>query len=367
MLHDLTPRIFEAALEPEAWWPLLADISAKFGHAPVYLSQARPNAFGSGDIWTAGIDSNVWEDIPETAQNPEGSPVLRRFFASAQGVLLDRPQLLPDRELDRDPIAAAFLKKYGLHHASLSLVHFDEEVASVIWFARPEATPFRARDLTRLKSLLPLFGSAMAVHRRLRDTEAISRGLKGALDQLEDGALLLDQRLKVYYHNAAAEAVLAAQGPLRNARGYLRARHWEDQQRMLHLAAQADQAASAELPFRCIIGPSGPGDISLEMSFVAAIGAGRGTENPGASIIAFLGPLQRPPGTLPPDILASLFGLTPAEGSVAQCAARAHSPTEIAELLGMSRNTVKSHLKSIYSKLDVHSQAELVLRLVARS
>ncbi|UCC76198.1 MAG: response regulator transcription factor, partial [Anaerolineales bacterium] len=38
------------------------------------------------------------------------------------------------------------------------------------------------------------------------------------------------------------------------------------------------------------------------------------------------------------------------------------SSTEIAEQLFLSPNTVRSHMKSIYGKLDVHSRADAVQR-----
>ena len=51
--------------------------------------------------------------------------------------------------------------------------------------------------------------------------------------------------------------------------------------------------------------------------------------------------------------------LTPAEMDVARRAAQGLSTAEVAEALFVSPNTVKTHLKHIYSKLDVHSRVEL--------
>ncbi|MEA2002273.1 MAG: helix-turn-helix transcriptional regulator, partial [Actinomycetota bacterium] len=44
-----------------------------------------------------------------------------------------------------------------------------------------------------------------------------------------------------------------------------------------------------------------------------------------------------------------------------------HRVVSIAELLGVSEHTVRNHLKSIFRKLGVHSQAELVDRLHSTS
>jgi DNA-binding CsgD family transcriptional regulator len=42
-------------------------------------------------------------------------------------------------------------------------------------------------------------------------------------------------------------------------------------------------------------------------------------------------------------------------------------PAQIARELGISLNTVRNHLKSIYGKVDVHSQAELIDLVKGRS
>ena len=51
--------------------------------------------------------------------------------------------------------------------------------------------------------------------------------------------------------------------------------------------------------------------------------------------------------------------LTPTEVEVAEHAADGLSTAEIAEVMFVSPNTVKTHLKHVYRKLDVHSRVEL--------
>jgi DNA-binding CsgD family transcriptional regulator len=54
-----------------------------------------------------------------------------------------------------------------------------------------------------------------------------------------------------------------------------------------------------------------------------------------------------------------LFGLTPAECRVSLLLADGHAPKEIADSLGVTANTVKSHLSSIYNKTDTSRQSQL--------
>jgi NarL family two-component system response regulator LiaR len=53
--------------------------------------------------------------------------------------------------------------------------------------------------------------------------------------------------------------------------------------------------------------------------------------------------------------------LTPAEFHVLKLIGQGKSNEEIAEKLFISKNTVRSHIKSIYAKLDTHSRLQLAL------
>ena len=54
------------------------------------------------------------------------------------------------------------------------------------------------------------------------------------------------------------------------------------------------------------------------------------------------------------------FGLTPREGDVLRLLARGRTSPVIQEKLFLSHNTVKTHVRHIYAKMDIHSQQELI-------
>ena len=58
--------------------------------------------------------------------------------------------------------------------------------------------------------------------------------------------------------------------------------------------------------------------------------------------------------------------LSQRETEVLRLMARGASTEEIGQLLALSRNTVISHAKSIYRKLDVHSRAEALAAAASR-
>jgi DNA-binding CsgD family transcriptional regulator len=79
----------------------------------------------------------------------------------------------------------------------------------------------------------------------------------------------------------------------------------------------------------------------------------------GALSIMFLTPVV-PNSSVPPELLQALFDLTPAEARVASQVTEGRSIEQIALSTGLSHNTVRTHLKSVFLKTGVQRQAELV-------
>lgn len=68
-----------------------------------------------------------------------------------------------------------------------------------------------------------------------------------------------------------------------------------------------------------------------------------------------------------PEALLAKSGLTSAETQVALILGRGLTAAEAADELNLSRSTISTHRKSIYKKLNIHSQHELILKLAGLS
>jgi PAS domain S-box-containing protein len=64
--------------------------------------------------------------------------------------------------------------------------------------------------------------------------------------------------------------------------------------------------------------------------------------------------------SVPPEVVAKLFGLTFAEARVVVELVKGKRPQEVADDLGVSLNTVRNHLKQIFSKTNTGRQSELI-------
>jgi len=75
--------------------------------------------------------------------------------------------------------------------------------------------------------------------------------------------------------------------------------------------------------------------------------------------VVFIADPDRPVG-IHPEVLARLYDLTPAEAILAEGLANGRDLNNLSGELGVSRNTLRSQLQSVFSKTHTNRQAELV-------
>ncbi len=175
------------------------------------------------------------------------------------------------------------------------------------------------------------------------------------LEKLDRGVVLLDASGAVVDANALAQkAIVDAQGmTVRNGRlAFSDTRIDERFMRMLAPGRGAPIRAIAvtlkhggALPCRVVIASTNAIVARRGIKYVALIYASDGARS------------------ISTELLAELYGLTRAQANVARRLYAGYSVEETATHLRLSLNTVRTHLKQIFSKCEVQSQAELLRTL----
>lgn len=81
-------------------------------------------------------------------------------------------------------------------------------------------------------------------------------------------------------------------------------------------------------------------------------------------VVGFFQEISQMPSSIRRD--STLSGLTEREQQVLASLAQGHSYKEIGDKLNISFETVRTHIRSIYEKLHVHSRTEAVLKYLGR-
>ena len=207
----------------------------------------------------------------------------------------------------------------------------------------------------------------MQIHRRLLPVSVLDGAAVDALDCLSSGVILLDGQGRTIFLNRAAERLLRHRDGLAVEHGCLTAASPQERDALRLLVAQAAQTAAGES-----LRPGGALAISRPSMrrpysvLVTPLGRRHTSPHgPEAAVAVFVAdPEERCYNEI--GALVRLFRLTPAEARLAAGIATGAPLAEVADALGIGRETARTQLRSVFSKTGTTRQAELV-RIITRA
>jgi len=186
--------------------------------------------------------------------------------------------------------------------------------------------------------------------------------LEATLDALALGIIVVRSDATIVFMNETADSFMSEKGPLRLLNGRLSATNKRMAAELLAALGQCmarHSASSAPRPTTLAF-PRATGTGVIATLFCQkgrSNSCSKSASNPTATII-----LQDPDliPLLPADAFAQLYSLTQAELRVAMALIPGSTAQSAAEHLGISCNTVKTHLQRIFEKTSTSRQADLV-------
>jgi DNA-binding CsgD family transcriptional regulator len=370
-LSELVHRIYEAGTRPERWSVAVAAIAQSFGCtkgllftpyvAPQHGGFIFPCGIGedSLQLWASSyIDHDIWSQ----------QLMSRNLIRS--GVALVDEQVVPQDELVASKFYQEFLSKIGIGRVCTGFVFGNEPGFMTTLFSVFRALdepPFDAADVEWMKLLVSHVSRSMGVMQRLDTLRLEQTSLLTSFDRLAFGVVLLDDEMRVVYVNRLAQEVLdrrdglaigtsrqleSTTGPYRQ----LRLSQWLDTVR------EAPPTKRVHFLDGCLVPRKDSGSHYVVQCSALAT---HNEWSPAGRKFQYVAFITDPAALCLPDEerLSQLYGLTTTQARVALAFARGDSYKQAARSLGISEETVRSHVKEIYPKTRVNRQADLV-RLV---
>ena len=365
-LSDAIDRIYSAVLDPTAWSPILTDIVDRAGGTQAVFLRTNIVS-GDGEVFLSRYnDEGAWAPYRAyyAAINPLHNVADPNDYAAGW-----RPRMLRDEDwMSREEQEATeyyndFLRPIDACYGLYVRLALDDRVLTTISVGRGAA---RGRfDAEAMKALTPLHGHlirAANLSQRFSQVRHFADSALAALDAAFDPLLLLDAQGRLVHANRAGERLLSSGAIVQGTGGRLStgARHLSARmEQALSLALRSDQRQASSFPLT-----DGNGIAAAEVS-VLPIALGSAFDMPGGpAILVRVSPTAANDRT---QALLARCGLTAAERGLALSLASGSSLRETATAAGISVNTARRHLASIFDKTGVHRQVELVrlLTLVA--
>ncbi|GEM_PF-5525052 len=353
---QLRLSIYDATLRPSRQ-PALAEELARATGADVAVFHVQ-------DLAAPAIESAlpcaVDEIDPPKRRAPHGprarqqGPRNRSGTPSRQGELQAQPA-----DVSRPPCYHEFAQAFGMPHTLDACILREPSRLSMLSLLRSEQQrEFDAETTQLVARLPPHLQRSILVQRALRRTELAEQAAWEALQNSCAALVAFDRWGMPELVTRAARRVLARHDGLVLTRNGLRALDSSADSRLLRVLTLARAGAIPAEPLVGVPRRSGP-DYR-----VLVVGAITSAEFAGPAALALIGDPESTAAP-PADLLAEIYGLTTAEGTLASALAIGMPLAECARRRGVSLETVRCQAKRIYAKVGVDSQLALAHRLGA--
>lgn len=221
---------------------------------------------------------------------------------------------------------------------------------------------FSDRDRALCARLLPHLRCSLDFHDLLERRESMGNLYSEAVNRLSIASMVLDEAGNVIQLNGVARALLEQADGLKLVGSRLEASYPSDNRelyRFIRFAAESRATLGAE-PVSAALSiarPSGQVGLGVVIEPIRSSGWVEGHGQPVVMVYVrdAMGGVQ-----MSSQLAQELFTFTPAETTLALQLANGLSLEEAAEKLGITRNTGRAHLRSIFAKTGIKRQAELV-------
>ena len=367
--YSLVSALHDGVADDSHWLAALDDLSEAFGGAAIFLGSTRRDGTIfelSGHRVEPQWSELVNGQLSGHDANPIFSTVSRVLRQDPMGTLM-KPIVL-SKAIDADeyrnsPIYRQAIAPAGHEYVMVTVLHADSASALSLTLARPPAVgDFGADDVKLAAAIGPHLLSVL----RLRHQFAVARSSSLLLDRFDRAVLLLSGSGKVVGGNVRGQRLLDSKDGLWVADGELRAISPADTQRLRQAIRETDRAArGASIQPRATLRlqrSSGNDDLIVGGSPVAPSVASTFGVGEIVTLALFIhDPDEDAP--LVEGILSEAFGLSHAEAAVAARIWEGDNIADAARSLGLSPNTVKTHLKVVFEKAGVDRQAGLVRKI----
>jgi DNA-binding CsgD family transcriptional regulator len=356
---ELLDNIYGAATDPTRWADVLASLAQSWS-AGVAALTAYDKRRSRGQIQVmVGLT-----DEQSQAYNSHYGAIDDLWQASRRlqtvGVIVHRDDLVPFDKFRHTEFYNDYLSPHGLQEQMGCLLHRDEHSETALTFCRnSRLRSFGMQEERLLRILMPHVQRSVSLHHQLMDSEEIRAGLQSALDLVSAGVLVLNRMGRILVMNVAAERICERRDGLSVSQSHL-VGNTVAVTRKLEASIAEVLGTQAGRGTVSLLVPRPSPKAPLRLVVYANPEVLRYCHAPSsAAIVIFVTDTDRPP-QLSTDNVKSLFGLTPAEARLVEHIASGRTLREAAELLQVTYPTVRAQLASVFAKMGISRQSQLV-------
>ena len=356
-LSAVVGDIYDAAIDPTLWSQALASICAFVGGSSAALLWHDSALERSEALHLHNVDPHFLRLYFE-----KYLPLNPMFPAATfvdEGVVVADEDIMPRAELNKTRFYKEWIKPQGTLGA-LS-VNLEKGVVRTSMINVRMTVPLKDKMRRRLSLLVPHLQRAVTIGRLFDQGKAAEQALTETLDHVEAAVFLVDAKADIAFTNDAAKKMLGEATLVRKERNALRAAAPEANRTLRSLFAAAGKG-DASIGVRGGAVPLNGASSEPWFAYVLPLTSGRRRRagDRYAAVAAVFIRKTMPNALSPLEEIAKLYKLTAGEVRVFGALLKVSGAKAIAQMLGVSQSTVRTHLHNLFLKTKARRQSDLV-------
>jgi DNA-binding CsgD family transcriptional regulator len=361
---NLIGKIYDAAVMPELW--------------PVFLEQLSDVLQSSGtvlylvDFFSRNVTCQCDEIsfIQSVRIPPESVLSFDNYYSKVnawyenssdlpEGKFITTDNLLSARELVKTEWYNDWLKPLNYFHGMIGHILKQDALTVRLSIFRSKQQPFSAEETALFARLVPHLRRSCMIHKSFSEIKRIHTTNVDLFNRLPIGLVLLDKSGQTVFANHMAETLTRnSDGLYLNTAGRCLTSNASETRALNQLISNAAglgqgnamslRRSNSERPLSVIA-------VSLQNQPLPFFGS--------ESVVALFICDPDIPLELDESLLTQCYDLSPSEAKLATALLRGQTPTDYAQMRGVSNNTVKTQLKQVLAKTGTHRQSELIQML----
>jgi DNA-binding CsgD family transcriptional regulator/PAS domain-containing protein len=357
----LLSSIYDAALDENQWEDVLITLAATFNAEQGIMRMVNPKSLNVSHVHTLNKDP-AWTQayIDHYVQQDPWVKIL----LDSKGTWLEcTHHILSDKEYEALGYYSDFVAPQEMHHGIGGRINIKNDAFCYMSFQRrKERQGFEQQYLDALRGLVPHIQKAVLINEKTRHLKFENNLLKDTLNQVNNPLLLVNARGKIVYINSLAEQLLNQQPNISIVNNCIFIHSHEENKKIQHLIHQATshdtQTSLKQGGAMCYHQPGSNSYLSIMVTPVNPDRINNDTSDDEMAILLLN--TNHCKISLSAELLKGLYNLTPAEARLVLHLCEGLTLDEISEKLCITKNTLKSQLRSSFRKTSVSRQSELI-------
>jgi DNA-binding CsgD family transcriptional regulator len=349
--------IYDAAIDPNLWTQALASICAYVGGSSAALVWHDSGLERSEALHLYNFDPHYVRLYFE--KYLPLNPMFPAATFGDDGIVIADEDIMPRAEVNKTRFYKEWLRPQGIVGALA--VNLEKGILRTAMIQVRLTVPLEDEMRRRLGLLVPHLQRAVTIGKLFDQSKAVERVLTETLDHVEAAVFLVDARAQITFANDMAQKMLAAGSLVKKARNVLQAFDPAANRTLQSMIRSAEQG-DASVGVRGVAIPLTGKSREPWFAHVLPLKSGRRAQaaNDHAAVAAIFIRRTAPNALSPLEGIAKLYKLSAGELRVFDAVVKASGVKAIAELLGISQSTVKTHLQNLFFKTGTRRQSELV-------